>query len=506
MTRGGLAAVSGTAAAAACSAADPAEAHAEGNSSGKADLMGAVMATTVASLIATEYAIQCLEQPAVATDSAQSAAIESTATVQTALPPDPPQPAAPVQPVSKPTLAAVPQSEAPVVPVPQQTGKAAETPELSPPASRGLSTWPFACSAVALVGGAFAIRRKRAHATVTRRLATRPLLAQTYVTVAERQALRKARSDKWYGRLPVRTPGEVRSPEPATPGRADQGQAEVGRPQSTRASAAGDRTPRLWRGEGDLRRPTTAGPVTRVDYSAYALPALVRTKPADLIALLSSMPARGVERMQQGSNVHGGSARTTGPRTPTLAVREPDSTPLPPKAASPPPTAETDSSDSGTKAASVALLRDLADALSAQRGTLAIMFAEVDEDDSVSLDKDELRGMITQNLGVELGDREMEIIWTQLDADGSVRYVSCRHVWLSAKCKRLLLFFRVLAVSLLCAGHYGAGRHRPVGISYLGTAYVSDTHGSDSEHGMVLQRASSSRKQRCNIELSGLPP
>ena len=52
---------------------------------------------------------------------------------------------------------------------------------------------------------------------------------------------------------------------------------------------------------------------------------------------------------------------------------------------------------------------------------MAALFAEVDEDKSVSLDKDELREMITQKLGVELGDGEMEVIWSQLDADGSVR-------------------------------------------------------------------------------------
>jgi Ca2+-binding EF-hand superfamily protein len=72
----------------------------------------------------------------------------------------------------------------------------------------------------------------------------------------------------------------------------------------------------------------------------------------------------------------------------------------------------------------VALLRDLADALSAQRGTLAAMFAEVDADGSVSLDKRELREMITRKLRVELGDSEMQIIWSQLDADGSVRGAS----------------------------------------------------------------------------------
>lgn len=81
----------------------------------------------------------------------------------------------------------------------------------------------------------------------------------------------------------------------------------------------------------------------------------------------------------------------------------------------------TSTSTSTPTPTATATLRDLADALAAQRGTLAALFAEVDADGSVSLDKEELRDMITHRLGVNLADEEMGTVWRQLDADGSVR-------------------------------------------------------------------------------------
>ena len=159
-----------------------------------------------------------------------------------------------------------------------------------------------------------------------------------------------------------------------------------------------------------------------MDYSAYVLPALVRKNAGGtgLLASLATLPARGIERVQPANAARAVAARPVGARVPILA--EPDPVPPPPpvrpvEVAIP----ERAASDAAQKAASVAILRGLADALSAQRGTLAALFAEVDEDKSVSLDKDELREMITQKLGVELGDGEIEVIWSQLDADGSVR-------------------------------------------------------------------------------------
>jgi hypothetical protein len=423
------AAVAASGTAALTSAAEPTEAHAEG--SGGADLMGAVMATTVASLIATEYAIHLLEQPTSGnTGSVQPETTESAATVPS-LPSGPPTPTAPV-PASVPTAAPPPppQPQVQVVPVPQPTGTGATTPELPLPPPGAMSTWAFMCAALALVGCAAAVR-KGAQSPVTQRLVARPSIAQASVTVAQRQALRKARSDKWYSRLPARKPGEVWSAEAVSVGArpltahtavsvADHDKAWV--------SAAGGRTPRLWCGEGDLRQPTSTGPVTCLAYSAHGLSSLVRKESGDLVALLSSLPGRGAERVQPGSTIRAASPRPTGPRTPNLEVHEPDPLPLPSETAPvtppAPPTVANDAPYSGNKVASVALLRDLADALSAQRGTLAAMFAEVDADGSVSLDKRELREMITRKLRVELGDSEMQIIWSQLDADGSVRGAS----------------------------------------------------------------------------------
>ena len=239
----------------------------------------------------------------------------------------------------------------------------------------------------------------------------RPLTAQTAVTVSERQALRRARSDQWYSRLPARTPGAVEPLQPIGTAEAQSGSVFVAR----------GRTPLLWSGEGDLRQSSAGGPLSRLDYSAYVLPALVRKNAGGtgLLASLATLPARGIERVQPANAARAVAARAVRARVPILA--EPDPVPPPPVRPVEVAIPERAASDAAQKAASVAILRGLADALSAQRGMLAALFAEVDEDKSVSLDKDELREMITQKLGVELGDGEMEVIWSQLDADGSVR-------------------------------------------------------------------------------------
>ena len=439
--------------------------------------MGAVMLTTIASLLATEYVMQVLEQ------SLDGGFPASTA----ASPAGPPRPAAApsvkLQPASK--LPAAPPAGAsrPAVSAVQQKPPPVEPPPAEPPPSPGaFSLWPLACAALAVVAGAAAARKGGGQSSLARRHVARPLTAQTAVTVSERQALRRARSDQWYSRLPARTPGAVEPLQPIGTAEAEPAAATVAgdslarrdEPQSGSASVARGpavtvserqallrarsdqwysrlpartpgaveplqpigtaeaqsgsvfvargRTPLLWSGEGDLRPSSSGGPLSRLDYSAYVLPALVRKNAGGtgLLASLATLPARGIERVQPANAARALAARPVGARVPILA--EPDPVPPPPpvrpvEVAIP----ERAASDAAQKAASVAILRGLADALSAQRGTLAALFAEVDEDKSVSLDKDELREMITQKLGVELGDGEMEVIWSQLDADGSVR-------------------------------------------------------------------------------------
>ena len=373
--------------------------------------MGAVMLTTIASLLATEYVMQVLEQ------SLDSGFPASTA-ASTAPPPRPA--AAPsglsvkLQPASK--LPAAPPAGAsrPAVSAVQQKPMPAEPPPAEPlPLPGAVSVWPLACAALAVVAGAAAARKGGGQSSLARRHVARPLTAQTAVTVSERQALRRARSDQWYSRLPARTPGAVEPLQPIGTAEAQSGSVFVAR----------GRTPLLWSGEGDFRPSSAGGPLSRLDYSAYVLPALVRKNAGGtgLLASLATLPARGIERVQPANAARAVAARAVRARVPILA--EPDPVPPPPPPVRPVEVAipERAASDAAQKAASVAILRGLADALSAQRGMLAALFAEVDEDKSVSLDKDELREMITQKLGVELGDGEMEVIWSQLDADGSVR-------------------------------------------------------------------------------------
>ena len=424
--RVGLLAASG--AAAAMSSAAPAEAqHAREDG---ADIMGAVMATTVASLIAAEYAIQAFEVPPA------GPASQSSTKPLTKVHAPPPRPAqvSSVQPAT----AVVPEQHQPNPPKQAQ-------PKPSP-AYGVLSTWPAVCMVLGVVATAAAVRTSRQPAV--KRQVSRPLWAQTSVTVSERHALRRARNEMWYSRIARRE--------------------EL---HSGAAVVAGARKPQLWCGHGDLLPSPTAGPATRSDYSVHDLPSLVRQDVVsrNLIASLAALPARGVERTHSTKTPAATSHRSVGPRTPILAKPEPTPT-LDTEYATP-------ASDMASKAASVAILRDLADVLSAQRGILATLFAEVDEDGSVSLDKDELRELITHKLGVGLTNSEMETVWSQLDVDGSVSnfcMIICLFVLVYAFYYWLRSETRILRTSQCAAGGY-----RSVGVSHLGAAYVSNTYGSE---------------------------
>ena len=148
--------------------------------------------------------------------------------------------------------------------------------------------------------------------------------------------------------------------------------------------------------------------------------AMVKGKKADLIERLSAILAAAAVEVADEATAAAGEVAAAAeveppPPPPAAADATPPATPPPP-----PPVASSTSTSTPTPTAT-ATLRDLADALAAQRGTLAALFAEVDADGSVSLDKEELRDMITHRLGVNLADEEMGTVWRQLDADGSVR-------------------------------------------------------------------------------------
>ena len=392
LTVGGAVAASG---AAAYSAASPTEARADDS----AAIMGAALATTVVTLIASEYAIQVLDKDLeallpskvagkVVTTPQQQPSTSAAQAVEAA--------AMPAAVPAAVTVAVPARADTPPAPPPAPTPALPPTPA-PPTAPTLLSIWPVLVGAAAVMGGAYAVRKRgRSDATqVARPLAPQ---MQTSVTVRERQALRRAFSKKWYSALPARLPGQawapdvvgaVAAPPSGIDSRVQRGDtpaspespvdpmprraAAAGSPMSRRAATAGSaptlstaaaaaaavaaaaasdrpaglRVPQLWTGQGNLQSVSAGAQAVlpSLDYSGYALrlPSLVgqRGSRFDLSATLAALPTRGEDRATQlAATAAVVAARPAGPRTPQLQVEggavEKVEVPSPPLAAAAP--------------------------------------------------------------------------------------------------------------------------------------------------------------------------
>ena len=392
LTVGGAVAASG---AAAYSAASPTEARADDS----AAIMGAALATTVVTLIASEYAIQVLDKDLeallpskvagkVVTTPQQQPSTSAAQAVEAA--------AMPAAVPAAVTVAVPARADTPPAPPPAPTPALPPTPA-PPTAPTLLSIWPVLVGAAAVMGGAYAVRKRgRSDATqVARPLAPQ---MQTSVTVRERQALRRAFSKKWYSALPARLPGQawapdvvgaVAAPPSGIDSRVQRGDtpaspespvdpmprraAAAGSPMSRRAATAGSaptlstaaaaaaavaaaaasdrpaglRVPQLWTGQGNLQSVSAGAQAVlpSLDYSGYALrlPSLVgqRGSRFDLSATLAALPTRGEDRATQlAATAAVVVARPAGPRTPQLQVEggavEKVEVPSPPLAAAAP--------------------------------------------------------------------------------------------------------------------------------------------------------------------------